>query len=134
MGHTNAQLKTASIPPTVFILCGLQGSGKTTFAGKLALQLKTKGQAPLLVAADVYRPAAKDQLKVIGNQIGVPVFTLESKDAVKIANQAVDEARKTSRDTIIIDTAGRLHVDSELMKELQQIKKAVKPHEVFVCS
>ena len=131
MGHTNTQIKTANIPPAVIMLCGLQGSGKTTFAGKLALHLKGKGRAPLLVAADVYRPAAKDQLKVIGGQIGVPVFANESLDPIKIAEDAVKESRKSGRDTIIIDTAGRLHVDQELMKELQKVKKAVKPHEIL---
>ena len=131
MGHTNSQIKTAGLPPSIIMLCGLQGSGKTTFAGKLALHLKDKGRAPLLVAADVYRPAAKDQLNVLGEQIGVPVFSNDSNDAVQICKTAVQEARKSGRDTIILDTAGRLQIDKDLMKELQQIKKNVKPHEIL---
>lgn len=119
--------------PTVILIAGLQGSGKTTFSGKLANHLKTKkGRAPLLVAGDVYRPAAIEQLIVLGNQIGVPVFTVSgSTDPVSIAKDAVKQAKSSGRDVVIIDTAGRLAVDEEMMKEVAAIKKAVDPQEIL---
>ncbi|NOU18706.1 MAG: signal recognition particle protein [Bacteroidales bacterium] len=119
--------------PTIILIAGLQGSGKTTFSGKLATYLKTKkGRAPLLVAGDVYRPAAIEQLIVLGNQIGVPVFTVAgSTDPVAIAKDAVKQAKASGRDVVIIDTAGRLAVDEEMMKEVAAIKKAVDPQEIL---
>ena len=119
--------------PTVILIAGLQGSGKTTFSGKLANHLKTKkGKSPLLVAGDVYRPAAIEQLKVLGGQIGVPVFTVEgSTDPISIAKDAVKQAKSSGRDVVIIDTAGRLAVDEEMMNEVAAIKKAVTPQEIL---
>ncbi len=119
--------------PTVILIAGLQGSGKTTFSGKLANHLKTKkGKAPLLVAGDVYRPAAIEQLIILGNQIGIPVFTVaESKDPVSIAKSAVKQAKASGRDVVIIDTAGRLAIDEEMMNEVAAIKKAVEPQEIL---
>ncbi len=131
MGSTRADIVPGPMPPTVVLICGLQGSGKTTFSGKLALMLKGKGRQPLLVAADIYRPAAIEQLKQLGGQISVPVFTEESRDAVEIARHAIDFARKNMRDTVIIDTAGRLHVDEEMMNEVAAIKDKTKPHEIL---
>ena len=119
--------------PTVILIAGLQGSGKTTFSGKLAKMLKSKkGRHPLLVAGDVYRPAAIDQLKVLGQQIGVPVFTEEgSKNPVKIALEAIRQAKLQGNDVVIIDTAGRLAIDQEMMNEISAVKDAVKPHEIL---
>lgn len=131
LGHNAVPLKNAGIPPTIILLCGLQGSGKTTFAGKLALKLKNAGQKPMLAGADVYRPAAREQLKTLAEQADVPVYTDDRDDAVGIVKEAVDAARKRSCDTLIVDTAGRLAIDSELMDELRRIKKAVKPHEIL---
>jgi signal recognition particle subunit SRP54 len=131
MGGVKADITDSSQPPTVVIICGLQGSGKTTFAGKLAYYLKSKGRNPLLVAADIYRPAAIEQLKQLGAQIGVPVYTGELNDAVVIAERGIDHARKNARDVVIIDTAGRLHIDEEMMKEVAAIKDRTKPHEIL---
>ncbi len=119
--------------PAVILIAGLQGSGKTTFSGKLANHLKTKkGKSPLLVAGDVYRPAAIEQLKVLGGQIGVPVFTVEgSTDPISIAKDAVKQAKSSGHDVVIIDTAGRLAVDEEMMNEVAAIKKAVTPQEIL---
>ena len=119
--------------PSVILLCGLQGSGKTTTAGKLALHLmQKKNRRPLLAAADVYRPAAITQLQVLGEQIEVPVVALEDgADPVAICREAVDQAKRTNRDIVILDTAGRLHIDDALMQELEHIKGAVKPHEIL---
>ncbi len=119
--------------PAIILIAGLQGSGKTTFSGKLANLLKTKhGKSPLLVAGDVYRPAAIEQLKVLGEQIGVPVYTEEgSKNPVAIAKAAIKHAKMQGNSAVIIDTAGRLAVDEEMMKEIEQIKKAVSPHEIL---
>ncbi|MDA3780162.1 MAG: signal recognition particle protein [Bacteroidales bacterium] len=119
--------------PTIILISGLQGSGKTTFSGKLANYLKTKkGKDPLLVACDIYRPAAIEQLKVIGEQINVPVyFEEENKDAVKIAKSAVKQAKKQGNNLVIIDTAGRLAIDEQMMKEIASIKKAIDPHETL---
>ncbi|HDP68864.1 MAG TPA: signal recognition particle protein [Candidatus Marinimicrobia bacterium] len=130
LGAKQYHLKTASIPPTVILLAGLQGCGKTTFAAKLALLLKKQNHKPLLVSVDVYRPAAVQQLEVLGKQIGVPVFSGKSK-VVKRAVEAVDYARKNHLDTVIIDTAGRLHIDKEMMKELATLKKSLKPQNIL---
>lgn len=118
--------------PTVILMSGLQGSGKTTFSGKLARKLKNKGKNPLLVAGDVYRPAAIEQLKVVGESIGVPVYTEEgNQDPVVIAKAGIAEARSTHHDVVIIDTAGRLAVDERMMDEIESIKNAVKPQEIL---
>lgn len=130
LGVKQYHLKTASIPPTVILLAGLQGCGKTTFAAKLALLFKKQNHKPLLVSVDVYRPAAVQQLEVLGKQIDVPVFSGKSK-VVKRAMEAVDYARKNHLDTVIIDTAGRLHIDKEMMKELETLKKSLKPQNIL---
>ncbi len=130
LGAKQYQLKTASMPPTVILLAGLQGCGKTTFAAKLALKLKKQNHKPLLVSVDVYRPAALQQLEVLGEQIGVPVFSEKSK-VVKRATEAVNFARQHHLDTVIIDTAGRLHIDKDMMKELAELKKALKPQNIL---
>jgi signal recognition particle subunit SRP54 len=115
----------------VILIAGLQGSGKTTFAAKLAKYLKEKKHVPMLAAADVYRPAAIDQLKTLASQINVPVFSLEEKNALKVAKEALTEARKQACDVLIVDTAGRLHVDTEMMDEVAAIKDALKPNEIL---
>ena len=126
LGGTSATLTFAAKPPTVILLCGLQGSGKTTFAGKLARRLQSQGRSPALVACDVYRPAAIDQLRTLGEQIGVPVFERGTNaDPVEIARWGVESATQQGRDVVIVDTAGRLHVDRELMDELVQIRGKV---------
>jgi signal recognition particle subunit SRP54 len=136
LGDVHVDLNKSKHPPTVILIAGLQGSGKTTFTGKLALHLKKKGRSPLLAAADVYRPAAVDQLKMLAEQVKVPVFTIEEngelvKDPVRVAKEAVAQARRLGRDTVIIDTAGRLHVDERMMQEVVDIKNAVGPHEIL---
>ncbi len=136
LGDTKADINWSSKPPTVILIAGLQGSGKTTFAAKLAHHLKKKGHAPLLAAADVYRPAAVDQLKTLAESIQVPVYALEEdgkvvQDAVRVAREAVQEARRTARDVVIVDTAGRLHVDEAMMQEVEEIKRTIAPHEVL---
>ncbi len=131
MGGAEARLKFADAPPTVFMMVGLQGSGKTTHTGKLALRLKEQGRRTLLVAADVYRPAAIAQLQTLGKQIDLPVYSDDSGDPVKIAKRGVEEARRLGIPTVIIDTAGRLQIDDTLMRELENIKSAVKPTEVL---
>ena len=135
MGPADPAIRFEKAGLTVLMLCGLQGSGKTTTCGKLARRLdQVYGRKPLLVAADLQRPAAVEQLKVIGEQLHVPVFTLADSDPVKVCQAALAEANRLGRDTVILDTAGRLHVDDELMAELKQIEKKVKPHLVyFVC-
>jgi len=133
MGGTQSRITIASRPPTVVMLVGLQGAGKTTTAGKLALLLKKQNKRPLLVAADVYRPAAIKQLQVLGEQLEIPVFTLpDNNNPVDIAEQAMDYAISHSRDIVIIDTAGRLHINLELMQELKSIRQTVKPHEILL--
>ena len=131
LGESRAEIKSSQTPPTVVLIAGLQGSGKTTFAAKLAGYLKSKGSNPLLVAADVHRPAAIDQLMTLGKQLDVPVFTDRGQSAVKIAGDSIDFARKNIRDTVIIDTAGRLHIDEEMMREVASIKEITKPHEIL---
>ena len=133
LGGTQAKLTVADKPPTIIMLVGLQGTGKTTTVGKLAFNLKKKKKNPLLVAADVYRPAAITQLQVLGEQVGVPVFSLGNEvSPVEIARQSLEKAAHLACDTIIIDTAGRLHIDEKLMEELQNIKATVQPHEILL--
>ena len=129
MGGTESRLSIAKHPPTILMMCGLQGSGKTTHSGKLALKLKKDGHRPLLVACDVYRPAAIKQLQVVGSQIDVPVFEMGTINPVNIAEEAVKHAKDHGYDYVIIDTAGRLHIDEALMEELQNIRSTVHPNE-----
>ncbi len=131
LGSSTVQLKTAGIPPTIIMIAGLQGSGKTTFSGKLAGYLRKRGRKPLLVAADVYRPAAIQQLRVLGKSLDIPVYDEGAGDPVKISSNAIAEARKKLCDTIILDTAGRLHIDENMMNELVQIKNRIRPHEIL---
>ena len=136
LGNEQVDISRASNPPTVILVAGLQGSGKTTFCAKLARHLKTEGSAPMLAAADVYRPAAVDQLRTLARTINVPVHAIEEdgkpvQDAVRVATEAVKEARRTARDILIIDTAGRLHIDEKMMQEVAEIKAAVKPDEIL---
>ncbi len=132
MGGTETRLATSSRLPTIIMMCGLQGSGKTTHSGKLALMLKNQGHRPLLVACDVYRPAAIKQLQVVGEKIGVPVFEKGQGDPVEIALEAVKYARDYGYDYMFLDTAGRLHIDEVLMDELRNIKAQVHPHEILL--
>ncbi len=133
LGGTQSKLAIAAKPPTIIMLVGLQGSGKTTTAGKLAAWLRRQNKQPLLVAADIYRPAAIKQLTVLGKQLDIPVFALGTEvSPVDIARGAVEHARKHGADTLIIDTAGRLHIDEELMVELESVKQAVHPHEILL--
>ncbi len=135
MGETSKDLTYAPEPPTIVMVCGLQGSGKTTFCGKLATLLKSKNRKPLLVAADIYRPAAIEQLKLLGKQVDVPVFAVEGeKNAVKIAEEGLKYARDHANEVVIVDTAGRLTIDEAMMQEVADIKARIKPHEIlFVC-
>ncbi len=134
MGPVDTAIRFEKSGPTILMLCGLQGSGKTTTCGKLARMLAAMGRKPLLVAADLQRPAAVEQLRVIGQQLNLPVFSKENSDPVKVCQEAVIEANRQGRDTILLDTAGRLHIDDDLMAELKQIEKKVRPHQVyFVC-
>jgi signal recognition particle subunit SRP54 len=131
MGSGNSQLAFGR-PPTVILLAGLQGSGKTTAAAKLALLLRRDGKRPALVACDLQRPAAVEQLRQLGKQIQVPVYTLDSTDAVKAAKLGLDAARKDGLDVVVLDTAGRLHIDEELMAELQRVRDETKPTNVLL--
>lgn len=128
----NQKLQIASNPPTVIMMCGLQGAGKTTMCGKLAYYLKKTGKKPLLVACDIYRPAAINQLQVVGKTANVEVFERGTQNPVKTAKQAVEHAKKQGCDVVILDTAGRLHINQELMQELKDIKKEVKPTEILL--
>ena len=133
MGGENARLEFASKPPTVIMMCGLQGSGKTTHSAKLAKMLKEQhNRRPLLVACDIYRPAAIDQLKVVGEKAGVPVFEMGTEKPVKIAREAVKHAKDYGNDIVILDTAGRLHIDEVLMNELKDVKAEVNPDEILL--
>ena len=133
LGGKESKINISPNPPTVIMLVGLQGSGKTTTAGKLANLLRKQGKKPLLVACDVYRPAAIKQLQVVGGQLNIPVYSEEgSKDVVAIAKRAMNTAISKLNDIVILDTAGRLHVDEELMQELQNVKKSVRPHEILL--
>ena len=133
LGGTESKINFTPNPPTVIMLVGLQGSGKTTTAGKLANILRKQGKKPLLVACDIYRPAAIKQLQVVGAQLNIPVYSNEtSKDVVQISRQAINVAISKLNDVVILDTAGRLHIDDELMQELKNIKSNVKPHEILL--
>ncbi len=132
MGGNEARLAIANHPPTIVMMCGLQGSGKTTHSAKLALKLKKEGHRPLLVACDVYRPAAIKQLQVVGEQVGVPVFEMGTENPVHIAEEAIKFAKDHGNDYVFLDTAGRLHVDEELMQELTNIRQTVHPHEILL--
>lgn len=131
LGESKADIAESHDPPTVILIAGLQGSGKTTFAAKLARFLKSKGRNPLLAAADVHRPAAVDQLVSLGKLAEIPVYSESGTDAVQIAAHSLDSARKNARDTVIIDTAGRMHIDEAMMQEVARIRDAVSPHEVL---
>ena len=132
MGPANAKLEVAPKPPTVIMMCGLQGAGKTTLCGKLALQLKKQGKRPLLVACDIYRPAAIKQLQVVGEKADTEVFEKGTQAPPKTAKQAVEYALKMGYDTVVLDTAGRLHLDDALMKELEEIERTVTVTEVLL--
>lgn len=133
LGGEESKINFTPNPPTIIMLVGLQGSGKTTTAGKLANLLRKQGKKPLLVACDVYRPAAIKQLQVVGSQLNIPVYSNEqSKDVVHIAKQAMSVAISKLNDVVILDTAGRLHIDEELMQELKNVKAGVKPHEILL--
>lgn len=133
LGKEEAKLILSPNPPTVIMLVGLQGSGKTTMAGKLANMLRKQGKKPMMVACDVYRPAAIKQLQVVGKQLDIPVYANENtKDVIQIAKEAFKEANSKLNDVIIIDTAGRLHIDEELMTELRNLKEFAKPHEILL--
>jgi signal recognition particle subunit SRP54 len=133
LGQQREGLKLSSVPPTVVMLVGLQGSGKTTTAAKLALKLQKESRPTRLVAADVYRPAAIDQLETLGAQLGVPVYSeRDNKDVVKIARQGLDQARRARDRVVIVDTAGRLQIDDEMMGELVKLKDAVRPDEILL--
>ena len=133
MGGDSPKLEISPAPPTVYMMVGLQGAGKTTHAGKIAGMMKKKGKRPLLVACDVYRPAAIEQLKVVGESVGVPVFAMGGKvNPVEIARAGVEHAKKNAYDLVILDTAGRLHIDEALMEELRRIKETVHPTEILL--
>lgn len=132
MGSTHSKLAVADRPPTIIMMCGLQGAGKTTMCGKLAGMLKKQNKKVMLAACDVYRPAAIKQLQVVGGKVNVPVFEEGQINPVKIAKDALEEAKRQGTDVLIIDTAGRLHIDEQLMEELQKIKAEVKPDEILL--
>ena len=131
MGSEHARLTWSSSVPTIYMLCGLQGAGKTTMAGKLANYLQKQGKKPLLAACDIYRPAAIKQLQVVGSQVNVPVYEHGTQDPVKTAQEAIEQCRHYGRDVLIIDTAGRLQIDTGLMEELRRIKAEIKPQEIL---
>ena len=131
LGATGAEVAYAPLPPTVVLVAGLQGSGKTTFCAKFARYLRTQGQHPLLVAADVHRPAAIDQLITLGGQLDIPVYHDRDSGAAAIASAGVEHARKNARDVVIVDTAGRMHVDEAMMREVEAVRDAVRPHEIL---
>ncbi len=133
MGSEVSKIQYASKPPTVIMMAGLQGAGKTTTCAKIGRVLKKDGKRPLLVAADIYRPAARQQLKVVGSQVEIPVFSIDDcNNAVEIAEKAIEHAKLNGNDVVIIDTAGRLHIDDELMAELENIKSSVNPAEILL--
>lgn len=132
LGQERVDISVAHTPPTVILIAGLQGSGKTTFSAKLARYLKKENNRnPMLAAADVYRPAAIDQLKTLADQIDVPVYSIDQKEPVRVARETVSMAKSLALDTVIIDTAGRMHVDEKMMNEVAEIKAAVEPHETL---
>ena len=132
MGEENARVEFNSKPPTVIMLCGLQGAGKTTHAAKLGKYFKAQDHRPMLAACDIYRPAAIEQLKIVGEKAGVPVFEMGTENPVRIAKEAVRHARDYGNDIVILDTAGRLHIDEQLMQELRDIKAEVNPDEILL--
>ena len=132
MGGTQARLAYAAHPPTIIMMCGLQGAGKTTHCAKLALKLKNEGHRPMMAACDIYRPAAIKQLQVVGSQVDTPVFEMGTTNPVTIAKEAVKVCKDKGYDYLIIDTAGRLHIDEQLMQELKNIKAEVHPHEILL--
>lgn len=132
MGSTHSKLAVADRPPTIIMMCGLQGAGKTTMCGKLAGMLKKQNKKVMLAACDIYRPAAIKQLQVVGGKVNVPVFEEGQINPVKIAKDALDEAKRQGADVLIVDTAGRLHIDEQLMEELQKIKAEVRPDEILL--
>lgn len=132
MGGTRSRLASAPHPPTVVMMCGLQGVGKTTYCAKLGLMLKNQGNRPLLAACDIYRPAAIKQLQVVGEKAGVPVFEKGTADPVEIAREAIKLAKDQGYDYVLLDTAGRLHIDEALMDELKRIKSEIRPHEILL--
>src|SRR5689334_22002788 len=142
MGPVDTRIYFVQPPPTVIMMCGLQGSGKTTTCGKLAKFLLSRGNHPMLAAADLQRPAAVEQLRTLGQQVGVPVYADDTKvaphgevakgSAVQVCRAAINQAKETGRDVVILDTAGRLHIDQELMEELHDINTQLKPHQVFL--
>ncbi|MDI6892434.1 MAG: signal recognition particle protein [Actinomycetota bacterium] len=132
MGSGQSKLAFASKPPTIIMLVGLQGSGKTTATAKLAHYLKNQGKRPFLVAADIYRPAAIEQLKILGEEIGVPVFSKVGKSVLALAKQGIREAVPKNCDVVVVDTAGRLHIDEKMMNELEEVKREVRPHQVLL--
>ncbi|MBQ8395588.1 MAG: signal recognition particle receptor subunit alpha, partial [Oscillospiraceae bacterium] len=132
MGESNSKINFPSKPPCVIMMCGLQGSGKTTHAAKLAKYFKGMDKRPLLVGCDIYRPAAIDQLKIVGERAGVPVFEMGQIDPRKIVREALKHARDYGNDIVLLDTAGRLHIDEELMQELKDIKDIAQPHEIIL--
>ena len=132
MGGTNSKIEITPKPPTIILMCGLQGSGKTTMCGKLGYMLKKQGKKPLLVACDIYRPAAIKQLQVVGHTAGVPVFEMGQIDPQKIVKEALKEAEKNQNDIVIVDTAGRLQIDEKLMDEIAGLKKTFNPNEILL--
>jgi signal recognition particle subunit SRP54 len=133
MGPVDTRIYYVSPPPTVVMLAGLQGSGKTTTCGKLARYIQSQGHQPVLVACDLQRPAAVDQLTIVGEQVGVPVFRIDGeKNPVKVAREGVQWAQLNARDVVIVDTAGRLHIDQEMMQQAQDIARAVQPHQIYL--
>ena len=132
MGESNAKLEIASTPPTVIMMCGLQGAGKTTMSGKLGYMLKKQGKKPMLVACDIYRPAAIEQLRIGAKNAGVDFFEQGTTNPVKIAEKAIEQAKRMGNDVVILDTAGRLQINQELMEELENIKKTVNPTEILL--
>ena len=133
MGSESSKLEISPKPPTIIMMVGLQGAGKTTHTGKIARMYKSKGKNPLLVACDVYRPAAVDQLKIVGETVNIPVFSMGTKiSPVEIAKAGVEHAKKNGHDMVFIDTAGRLHIDEALMGELVKIKETVGPTEILL--
>ena len=132
MGATNSKLSVSSAGRSIYMLCGLQGAGKTTFCGKLGGYLKKQGRSPLLVACDIYRPAAIDQLKRVGEKLAIPVFEMGQTKPLTIAQNALHEAEKRGYDVVILDTAGRLHIDSDMMQELKDLKNKMKPQEILL--
>src|ERR687884_934884 len=133
LGERREGLKLSTVPPTVVMLVGLQGSGKTTTAAKLARKLKSEGKPTRLIAADVYRPAAIDQLETLGKQIDVPVYLeRDTRDVVRIARHGIDQAKRARDRVVVVDTAGRLQIDEEMMKELKRLKEAIRPDEILL--